>query len=309
MRYLLFCYGLSFIPAFIFIFVSTHQRGRIYGPAIIWCWIDIKWDFLRILFLYGWIWYATQPSTSRFFILTIPRLAIVFAFAVYVKAGLVIWHKRRHLNGFLNPLNENPFAGIITTDITVTTSDFCPTKAHELDGSMPHEPPPARPATTQLTPADGIDHYSVTVNVDPQKKSPQPAILRMRSLTREAANDEINAEAWLYARVAILFYFALLITWVRILFHANSAYLPKAEDTNMRIFFFWHRFHLVLTVCTPLRLRITSTSVSITSRPSSSRFRLSGISSSTLSLHKPRVARCGTTSGHEAHRQRAILCT
>jgi hypothetical protein len=56
-KYLLFCYGVSFVPAFVFIFISTAARGHIYGPAIIWCWIDIKWDFMRITFLYGWIWY------------------------------------------------------------------------------------------------------------------------------------------------------------------------------------------------------------------------------------------------------------
>ncbi|KAL9069842.1 MAG: hypothetical protein Q9157_006030 [Trypethelium eluteriae] len=195
-RYLLFCYGASFVPAFIFIFISTHSRGHLYGPAIIWCWISLEWDPMRIIFLYGPIW-----------------LAIVFAFAVYVRAGLVIWRKRRHLNGFLNPLNENPFTGIITTDITVTTSEMQPQTTHEPVG-MPEEPPLARPSSTQPITGDGIHPYSVTVDVDPQKRSPQPAILRVRSLTREAAIDEINAEAWLYARVAILFFIALLITWV-----------------------------------------------------------------------------------------------
>lgn len=34
-RYLLGCYGLSFIPAFTFIFVSNEDRGRIYGNAIV----------------------------------------------------------------------------------------------------------------------------------------------------------------------------------------------------------------------------------------------------------------------------------
>ena len=54
--YLLICYGLSFIPAFVFLFVKNDSRGHIYGPAIIWCWIDVQWDFCRIVFLYAWIW-------------------------------------------------------------------------------------------------------------------------------------------------------------------------------------------------------------------------------------------------------------
>ena len=35
MRYLLGCYGASFIPAFTYIFISTKDRGRVYGGAIV----------------------------------------------------------------------------------------------------------------------------------------------------------------------------------------------------------------------------------------------------------------------------------
>ena len=54
--YLLACYGLSFIPAFVFLFISTDSRGRMYGPATIWCWISSEWDFMRFIFLYGIVW-------------------------------------------------------------------------------------------------------------------------------------------------------------------------------------------------------------------------------------------------------------
>lgn len=33
--YLLGCYGASFVPAVTLAFVSTHKRGRVYGPAIV----------------------------------------------------------------------------------------------------------------------------------------------------------------------------------------------------------------------------------------------------------------------------------
>jgi Slime mold cyclic AMP receptor len=56
LAYLLICYGLSFIPAFVFIFINTRERGPIYGPAVIWCWISIDWDFMRFIFLYGIVW-------------------------------------------------------------------------------------------------------------------------------------------------------------------------------------------------------------------------------------------------------------
>jgi hypothetical protein len=44
------------VPAIIFAFLSTPDRGRVYGPAIIWCWITTEWDWMRIVFLYGIVW-------------------------------------------------------------------------------------------------------------------------------------------------------------------------------------------------------------------------------------------------------------
>ncbi|KAL8802243.1 MAG: hypothetical protein Q9200_006658 [Gallowayella weberi] len=51
--YFLGCYGASFVPALTFLFIDTSGRGKIYGDAVLWCWIDLKWDFLRIAVLYG----------------------------------------------------------------------------------------------------------------------------------------------------------------------------------------------------------------------------------------------------------------
>ncbi len=34
-KYLLGCYGASFVPALAFLFVNTRRRGRIYGPAVV----------------------------------------------------------------------------------------------------------------------------------------------------------------------------------------------------------------------------------------------------------------------------------
>ena len=34
-KYLVGCYGASFIPAFVYIFVSTKSKGRVYGNAIV----------------------------------------------------------------------------------------------------------------------------------------------------------------------------------------------------------------------------------------------------------------------------------
>lgn len=127
-------------------------------------------------------------------------------------AGRVIYKKRSHLNGFLNPFNENPFTNTITTEIEIT---------HERRPSFHAQDSVQNGGDTVGLPTDTIEQeftpYSVNIEVAPPDKQtqPLPALLRMRTLTRNVAENETNAEAWLYARVAFLFFAALLITWVR----------------------------------------------------------------------------------------------
>ncbi|KAI9754013.1 MAG: hypothetical protein M4579_004889 [Chaenotheca gracillima] len=184
-RYLFGCYGASFVPAFIYIFIDNSSRGKIYGPAIIWCWVTVEWDFLRILTLYGIVW-----------------IAILLALVIYGMAAKVLWQRREQLQGFFNPFNEHPFTPEVVTEVTVT---------HEENRS-----PSQASGRIGEDGRDSLEPYSVNVEVGPQeKRSPSmPAILRMRTLTRTAAEHESNADSWLYARVAFLFFFALLITWV-----------------------------------------------------------------------------------------------
>jgi hypothetical protein len=140
----------------------------------------------------------------------IHRIAIILAFIVYGMAAKVIWDKREHLDGFLNPLNENPFVNTITTEIEVTYEDN-----PIINNSGPPEP---------FGNAAEVDNYSVQIRVDPQNQNrPLPAALRMRSITKNVAKNATNAEAWLYARVAFLFFIALLITWVYISVTAPSS--------------------------------------------------------------------------------------
>lgn len=60
-RYLLLSYGVPFIVAFVYCFIETQSRGKIYGPAQLWCWIASDWAFLRIALFYAPAWYL-PPS-------------------------------------------------------------------------------------------------------------------------------------------------------------------------------------------------------------------------------------------------------
>ena len=55
-KYHCFCYGIPFVNAFILLFIETEGKGKIYGPAVLWCWIAKPWAFLRIVLCYGPAW-------------------------------------------------------------------------------------------------------------------------------------------------------------------------------------------------------------------------------------------------------------
>ena len=59
-------YGTPFIIAVIYFFISTESRGKIYGPATLWCWITTPWDFLRVATCYGPAWYVKPHALLIF---------------------------------------------------------------------------------------------------------------------------------------------------------------------------------------------------------------------------------------------------
>jgi hypothetical protein len=54
--YLICCYGIPFVVALTYIFVSTQAKGRMYGNATLWCWVSSSWDIFRIATFYGPVW-------------------------------------------------------------------------------------------------------------------------------------------------------------------------------------------------------------------------------------------------------------
>lgn len=63
--YLILCYGVPLIPAFVFIFIKTQRKGSIYGNATLWCWVADDWDILRIAVFYGPVWYVNLSQSDQ----------------------------------------------------------------------------------------------------------------------------------------------------------------------------------------------------------------------------------------------------
>ncbi|KAM0813704.1 putative G-protein coupled receptor [Seiridium cardinale] len=210
--YFLFCYGLPFIPALAFIFISDN-RGRMYGDAVLWCWVASEWDVFRIAAFYGPVW-----------------VVILLTFAIYLRAGRDIYSKRRQLRYFSSshdpdPLTmDDPFSHK-TTEVMVTTEDIN-TGSEDIDMATlgPTAENSTAPQTSQRSAA-----YSVTISseVRPERNSrpefnpptqnsvqiQEASTARPTGIRRRAAFEANNA-AWSYARCAILFFTAILITWL-----------------------------------------------------------------------------------------------
>ncbi|ESZ92440.1 hypothetical protein SBOR_7157 [Sclerotinia borealis F-4128] len=164
--YIIMCYGVPFIPAFVFCFVTTPKKGHIYGSAISWCWVDSKWSGWRIWSFYLPVW-----------------ITIAFTIMIYTIAGKKIYDKRQELiraNQRISPVappappsRKEKSSQAELLPITSTT-----------DPNTPNSP--TRPA---LPPAD-------------------------HSYTSARPNKQPNAALWAYAKVSLLFFLAMMITWI-----------------------------------------------------------------------------------------------
>lgn len=56
--YLVCCYGIPFVVALTYVFVNDPGKGRMYGNATLWCWVQQTWDVWRIITFYGPVWYV-----------------------------------------------------------------------------------------------------------------------------------------------------------------------------------------------------------------------------------------------------------
>ncbi|KAF2756345.1 family A G protein-coupled receptor-like protein [Pseudovirgaria hyperparasitica] len=98
--YFLACYGTPLLPALIFLIIDHASKGaRIYGPATLWCWIAVEWDWMRIAFFYGPVWIIIAVTTT-----------------IYLVTGKDIFKQRAALRAFSKdqprppmPIPVNPF--------------------------------------------------------------------------------------------------------------------------------------------------------------------------------------------------------
>ncbi|KAM6516043.1 hypothetical protein FALCPG4_014228 [Fusarium falciforme] len=206
--YLVGCYGIPFIPAFVYIFIKNREGERMYGDATLWCWVSPEWDIWRIITFYGPIW-----------------VVIAITFFIYIRAGHTIYRKRRDLDNFSSTDQDltslgDALATIKTTEVSVTTEVMAPNAIHLQ--------PMGRRAPDVNSPQDTNGAYSVTISADtssgdvadvvlPIQQQQTRTSMQVPPVQRNPArrrNRELNNAAWQYTKCALLFFTAILITWI-----------------------------------------------------------------------------------------------
>ncbi|KAK7897252.1 hypothetical protein LTR67_005141 [Exophiala xenobiotica] len=222
-RYLVACYGVPFLPALVFLFIDTPNKGKIYGDAVVssilpmltrtdrpssklWCWVSEDWNALRIATFYGPVW-----------------LVILITIFVYVKVGLVVFRWRKKL------LSSGNHSG----------NQLAPSKhdALQREYSMRDMPQQRYGATIHSQVPHTADHkrgLSSPRNTYMEDRVTSPISMtspthmtfpssddrfsdRQTRVVVERPNVQVvdaNKAALSYCKTAMLFFIALIVVWV-----------------------------------------------------------------------------------------------
>ena len=216
--YIILCYGIPLVPSVTFLFVSSPKRGSIYGPATLWCWIGSDWLILRVASFYGPAWYVfLWCQFLQLFLMGMHRIVLVATFLIYALAGRVIFRLRKNLRSFAkdphSSLRESVRPQVAPGRIAITTVDTVETTTARDNDTIPrHNTPPGTfPGLTRDVIPQVASGYSCHIEAVPPGRN----IQGIRPKSRGNSAVEANTAAWAYCRCAMLFFLALLITWVR----------------------------------------------------------------------------------------------
>jgi len=152
------------------------------------------------------------------------RVAILLTFGIYFRAGKQIYKKRKQLMSFSNqqistPMVpfEDPFKSTKTTEVHVTSEAIMDTEQPIDLSRLGHR----QTASEQPLYSVKISSHQVGGELTPvssqspeRKSKPNLPQSEHVQLSRPYVAMEANNAAWSYAKVALLFFTAMLVTWI-----------------------------------------------------------------------------------------------
>lgn len=216
----------------------------------LWCWISLPWEYLRIAVFYGPVW-----------------LVIFLTFAIYLRVGSVIYQKHRQLrfagaiestySDLQHSISRRKLSGIhVTREIACSSpvsasfsmSGSHPARSQTMSNFSPYsvtieggcsgsvtkaQNRPSSPCSVQeFSPWPGPENPPAETELTPMHS------LRRDSLVWRKAKAE-NFASWIYTKYAILFFVALLATWVRLplpLEMTDSHWQSQVPSTANRVY-------------------------------------------------------------------------
>ncbi|KAF2202894.1 family A G protein-coupled receptor-like protein [Delitschia confertaspora ATCC 74209] len=211
--YLLVCYGVPFLPAFIYLMVDAVGHRGIYGDAVIWCWVSKEWDWMRIAFFYAPVWLVLSATAT-----------------IYIITGHNIFKQRNALRSFTRrPPSEieivtDPFTSENLTNIAKVTKIEVVTEKIQPDGTfVSQESANEYDSRSSFASTRNLSAEIQKLNSNTTPSSPQPRDTQTHTISatpqaaqfpRRDAASHANRAAWGYAKVAFLMFVALFIVWV-----------------------------------------------------------------------------------------------
>ncbi|KIW39881.1 uncharacterized protein PV06_08453 [Exophiala oligosperma] len=217
-RYLVACYGIPFVPALVFLFIETEKKGKLYGDAVLWCWVSESWNALRIATFYGPVW-----------------LVILVTVFIYIKVGMVVFRWRKKLMSMDQSNSRGAMGGV------AARKDVSLQREYSMN-DMPQQQQQRYEVRTHSQAPDFPEHKHQQVLNSPQNTTSfmedslrSPNSLKSPTHARYPSVDEsypeerrttvvadqpsvkvvdANKAALSYCKTAMLFFIALIVVWV-----------------------------------------------------------------------------------------------
>ncbi|RHZ63437.1 G protein coupled receptor family protein [Aspergillus thermomutatus] len=216
-KYLLFCYGLPFIPAFIYLFLRSETRGKVYGDSVLWCWVSLPWDFLQIALFYGPVWFI-----------------VLLILAIYIRVGFTIWQQGRELSNLATPDFAHATNTTSSGDVELhQILQPVPLDSFRRDSNGEQSPATSAPTSSHLHVSP--ENWSTQSHAGPPNAPPSPACSASSNISPgtwtiasprnydldhadtlhqpDPGSHNISASQ-AYFKYAVLFFAALIVTWV-----------------------------------------------------------------------------------------------
>ncbi|ELR04843.1 hypothetical protein VC83_03654 [Pseudogymnoascus destructans] len=174
--YFTFNYGIPAIPAVVFMLVRNEERGHIFGNATLWCWVTVKWNALRIATFYGPVW-----------------VVLLTTMAIYIIVGRIVFQNQarfRELTAQASRNQASMAASIVASPSVLEQGHI--SVITEVDVT-------SEPCANSLERVECMEGLS-TAKVKAQKEKKEVS--------------SADRAAWAYLKCALLFFTAMLVTWV-----------------------------------------------------------------------------------------------